>query len=79
MTPRPRAGRPRDSRAGHRCRSKSAAARAVDPPVHESPARPRNVGIDASDRYVDEARRRQPAPSSYVADIAEGMPISGTT
>jgi len=45
--------------------------------VHEVSGAPRTVGIDASDRYVAEARRRQPALEFVVADIAQALPISG--
>jgi hypothetical protein len=45
--------------------------------VHEVSGAPRTVGIDASDRYVAEARRRQPALEFVVADIAQALPIRG--
>jgi SAM-dependent methyltransferase len=45
--------------------------------VHEVAGAARTVGIDASDRYVAEARRRQPALEFVVADIAQALPIAG--
>jgi trans-aconitate 2-methyltransferase len=45
--------------------------------VHEVSGATRTVGIDASDRYVAEARRRQPALEFVVADIAQALPILG--
>jgi trans-aconitate 2-methyltransferase len=45
--------------------------------VHEVSDALRTVGIDASDRYVAEARRRQPALEFVVADIAQALPIRG--
>jgi SAM-dependent methyltransferase len=45
--------------------------------VHEVSHAHRTVGIDASDRYVAEARHRQPGLEFVVADIAAALPISG--
>lgn len=45
--------------------------------VHDVAGATRTVGIDASERYVAEARRRHPALEFLVADIASALPIAG--
>jgi len=43
--------------------------------VHEVSGARRTVGIDASDRYLAEARRRQPALEFVAADVAQALPV----
>jgi SAM-dependent methyltransferase len=45
--------------------------------LHEVAGATRTVGIDASDRYLAEARRRHPALEFVMADVAAVLPIAG--
>jgi len=45
--------------------------------VHEVAGATRTVGIDASDRYIAEARFRHPALEFVIADVAAPLPIAG--
>ncbi|HTJ43075.1 MAG TPA: methyltransferase domain-containing protein, partial [Kofleriaceae bacterium] len=46
--------------------------------VHEIARATRTIGIDASERYVSEARARQPDLEFVVGDIARGIPAIGS-
>lgn len=45
--------------------------------VHEVARPARTLGVDASERYIAEARARHPALEFVVADIAHGLPAAG--
>lgn len=45
--------------------------------IHEVAGASRTVGIDSSDRYIAEARRRHPALEFVMADVADVLPIAG--
>lgn len=45
--------------------------------VHEASGAARTVGVDVSDRFVDEARRRHPSLEFVVADVVQSLPVAG--
>jgi trans-aconitate 2-methyltransferase len=45
--------------------------------VHDVAGAARTIGVDASDRYVAEARHRHPLLDFLVADISHTLPIAG--
>ena len=45
--------------------------------VHQASGAARTVGLDVSDRFVEEARRRHSTLEFMVADIAQAVPVGG--
>ena len=51
--------------------------RLVDHLIHEVSGAGRTVGIDASERYIAEARHRHTGLDFMVADVSRSLPIDG--